>query len=64
MSKVVDLLLHGGLQRTAEIVSPYHQFETELSVLDGCILRGSKVVIPSNGHNAVLELLHEGHPGN
>ena len=36
----------------------------ELSVHDGCILRGSRVVVPSVGRNAVLEMLHEGHPGN
>jgi len=64
LSKVRDLLRRGGLNRSSEAVSPYHQFENELSVQDGVILRGSRVVVPPDGRNAVLELLHEGHPGN
>ena len=35
----------------------------ELSVHDGCVLWGSRVIIPKNGHHGVLELLYDGHPG-
>lgn len=34
-----------------------------MSVLKGCLLWGSRVVIPSNGREAVLAELHVGHPG-
>jgi hypothetical protein len=64
LSKVRDLIQHGGLNRNKEAVSPFHQFERELSVQDGCILCGSRVVVPPDGRRAVIELLHEGHPGN
>ncbi len=30
---------------------------------DGCILWGSRVVVPQQGRETVLEELHEGHPG-
>ena len=41
----------------------YQQRAMKLSVQDGCVLWGSRVVIPPAGHAQVLQLLHEGHPG-
>ena len=35
----------------------------ELSVCDGVILRGSRILIPSSLRGKVLELTHEGHQG-
>ena len=35
----------------------------ELSVYQGCILWGSRVVIPEDYREHVLYQLHEGHPG-
>ena len=64
LAKVSDLLCQGRLNKHSTGVEPYHQMANELSVHDGCILRGSRVVVPSVGRNAVLEMLHEGHPGN
>ena len=34
-----------------------------MSVQDGCVLWGSRVVIPKKGREAVITLLHEQHPG-
>ena len=61
MSKVRDLIQHGGLSRNKEAVSPFYQFEHELSMQ---YVRGRRVVVPPNGRRAVIELLIEGHPGN
>ena len=35
----------------------------ELSAQDGCILQGSRVIIPPAGRQSVLTLLYEGHLG-
>ena len=42
---------------------PYASRKAELSVLDGCILRGSRVIVPPPGRQLVLDELHETHPG-
>ena len=42
---------------------PFKQKWDELSVQDGCILRGSRVVVPAKAREAVMDMLHEGHPG-
>ena len=35
----------------------------ELSVEEGCVLWGHRVVVPEKGWSRVLEVLHEAHPG-
>ena len=54
-----------GMQ--AEQIEPelkiFHSMRDELSTLNGCILRGSRVVVPPSGRSLVLSDFHEGHPG-
>ena len=42
---------------------PFRRRKDELSVLDGCVLWGTRVVVPPPGREAVMEELHEIHPG-
>ena len=64
LSKVKRYIMVGwpDTQLTEEF-KPYRSRWKELSTLDGCILWGSQVVIPPQGRKAVLEELHETHPG-
>lgn len=48
---------------TSELVKPFAAFRNELSFVNGLIMRGSKLVIPSSLRNRMLVLAHEGHPG-
>ena len=50
-------------QESGEDITPYLRRKDELSVLDGCVLWGSRVVIPPPGRDTVIEELHETHPG-
>ena len=47
---------------TADLL-PFHTRYIELRVLDGCVLLGCHVVVPSAGQDIVLNQLHETHPG-
>ena len=44
-------------------LKPYHERRNELSVEEGCVMWGQRVVVPSQGRNIMLEELHMGHPG-
>ena len=57
------MILHGWQPNTAAELSPYHTRQNELSVHDGCILWGSRVVIPPEGRATMISELHESHPG-
>ena len=42
---------------------PYHQRYSEISVVDGCLLLESHVIIPKEGRELVMKQLHISHPG-
>ena len=44
-------------------LKPYWACTTELCCFEGCILWGTRVLIPPQGHQRILEELHIGHPG-
>ena len=46
-----------------ELLKPYHQRRTELSITDGCLMWGARVIIPSRYRKAMLEELHNAHSG-
>ena len=40
----------------------YQSRAVDLSVQDGCLLWGSRVIVPPQSWKAVFELIHESHP--
>ena len=41
----------------------YHSRKLELSIQDGCLLWGSRIIVRKQGREQLLSLLHDGHPG-
>ncbi|CAB4020287.1 PREDICTED: uncharacterized protein K02A2.6-like, partial [Paramuricea clavata] len=44
-------------------IKPYFTRRNELSVQEGCLLWGSRAVIPPQGRSQVMDILHQTHPG-
>ena len=66
LAKVRRLVLRGWPERAEEEeeeLKPYTSRRGELSVEDGCILWGTRVVVPPQLRSRVMDELHEGHPG-
>ena len=65
LSKVKKWLSQGWTDTDdhAEELRPYRQRKEELSLQDGCILWGSRVVVPEQGRKLVIEELHAEHQG-
>ena len=63
LSQVRRLVSHGWKNTTDPDLRPYQQQKDELSIRDGCILWGNRVVVPLPGRKSVLEELHLSHPG-
>ena len=63
LSRVRDNLLKGWKDTSELDMQPYQQRNSELSVHNGCLLWGNRVVIPTPARERVLTQLHEGHPG-
>ena len=66
LSKVRSFLLHGwpssGLEGNEEF-QPYVCGKDELSTDNGCILWGSRVVVPPQAREKVFDILNSTHPG-
>ena len=62
--KVLDLVLTGAnLASGTDNLKPFLHRREELSLQDGYLLWGNRVIIPTRARNDILEELHEGHPG-
>ena len=63
LSQVLQFVDQGWPQKCDSSLSQFSSRSTELSVLDGCILWGSRVAVPPQDQQAVLQELHTAHPG-
>ena len=63
LAHVQQFLMHGWPSHCDSELDPFTPKRLELSFYDGYILWGTRVVIPRRGRDAVLQELHEGHPG-
>ena len=64
LSKVVHFIQQGWPNHCEQPeLKPYWSRRTELSYFEGCILWGTRVLIPPQGHQKLLEELHIGHSG-
>ncbi len=64
LARVQQVLLMGGVfQKESPEFKLYAARQTELSVQDGCILWGARVIVTLQGRKDVLQQLHQCHPG-
>ncbi|CAB4038561.1 unconventional myosin-X-like, partial [Paramuricea clavata] len=64
MSKVLRFTMQGWPDSyDSTTFKSYHNKKFELSVEDGCLLWGTRVIIPPPGRSKILTELHEAHPG-
>lgn len=63
LSHVHEYTLKGWLAQTEAHFKIYQQRKMELSVSDGCVLWGARVIIPTKGRDKILKLLHQTHTG-
>ena len=64
LSRVRKLIQSDGeIPETEAELRRYSQKALELSVVDGILLWGSRVIVPHPGRDIILQQLHETHPG-
>lgn len=62
LSRVAEFTMNRWPSSCAEELKPYYARRSELSLEQGCVTWGSRVVIPDSLRDQVLNLLHEEHP--
>ncbi|XP_054281209.1 uncharacterized protein K02A2.6-like [Macrosteles quadrilineatus] len=63
LSKVRDFVMYGWTSSVEPELAIFLRKKDELSVEQGCLLWGSRVVIPKKLYSSVLQMLHDQHPG-
>ena len=65
LSQVRNFVYNGWPMSVGEELQPYFRRRHELSILDDCLLWGSRIIIPPAGQSCVLDELHvhDTHPG-
>ena len=63
LSRVRHQVLKGWQDSSDTDIQPFQQRKLELSVQDGCLLWGHRVIVPPQGRDRMMKELHEGHPG-
>ena len=64
LSKVLDFTMNGWTYKPQdEILKPFYMRKHELSVQNGCLMWGMRVIIPNMLWNKMLDELHVGHIG-
>lgn len=64
MSQVYECVLNGWPHECPDKdLTPYFTRKDELSAHDGCIMWGSRVIVPPQGRSFIIEELHDTHPG-
>ena len=51
------------IKEVPSVLQSYWTFREELTIEDGIILKGTRIVIPAKKCEALLKLIHEGHLG-
>uniref|UniRef100_A0A8C5PEH0 Gypsy retrotransposon integrase-like protein 1 n=1 Tax=Leptobrachium leishanense TaxID=445787 RepID=A0A8C5PEH0_9ANUR len=63
LQEVLSYVQHGWPFQTSPRLRPFHSRNLELSVREGCLLWGERVIVPPALQKPTLQILHEGHPG-
>ena len=63
LSTVKRWLLFGWPSSVAEHLKAYAARKNELSIHDGCIFLGARIVVPIKARSQLLNELHDAHPG-
>ena len=63
LSRVLEYVKRVWPKEVPSNVQPYVQRQTELSVENNSLLRGTRVVIPKSLQDSLLKSVHDNHPG-
>ena len=63
LQQVISYVLNGWPKMVAHDVQAYQQAQGELSVVNGLVVFGNRVVIPASQRQRILHQLHESHQG-
>jgi hypothetical protein len=62
LQRLSECIEKGRMGNSADIIA-YRQFFSELTLVDGLIMRGERIVIPEKLQKQMIQIAHDGHQG-
>lgn len=62
-SRVLEFAMQGWPEEVEDSLKPFSSRKEEISIEEGCLLWGTRVLVPEKFRCELLSLLHEQHPG-
>ena len=63
LAVVKQAVMHGWPKNVNSELQPYSNRRTELSLHEGCLLWGNRIIAPPQERKRILQELHDAHPG-
>lgn len=63
MQSLIRKIESGGNWDSSPELHPYSRHRSELSIENGCVFWGNRLIIPASMRKDILQELHQGHPG-
>ena len=63
LQKIIKCIKQGKLDQNDVDLKPYKEIFTELTNVEGMVLRGERIVIPSMLRDKTVEIAHKAHQG-
>jgi hypothetical protein len=64
LSRVYEQVMNGWKEGNHdELLKPFYNRKSEITLHQGCLLWGIRVIVPAKLRSRIQDLLHEGHPG-
>ena len=66
MQQLIKYIIEGWPTKHQDVIQQlqsYHTFKEEMSVIDGLVFKGERIVIPTALHSKALQAIHRSHMG-
>ena len=63
LARVKHSISRGWCYNTDNILDAYFRRRAEMTLHQGCLILGMRVVVPEKSRSCIIEVLHEGHVG-
>ena len=63
LSSISSFVSNGWPNKITDNLKPYKVRQNEIGIEDGCLMWGTRVIVPQSLQSKILQSLHSGHPG-
>ena len=63
MQELIDAIITQRWHKRSEGIKPYQMLKTELSIVNGLVMRGDRIIVPNKYQQRAVDIAHSSHQG-